>query len=141
MAHESSYFTSPLAIEDHNYAGMGYDGHGNYTHYDTDEEFAQDYARTLAAYAEDGLFEAKTVEEYAAALRHGHYYTAPLEEYIQGMKGALGQGGGSITQSFANVALLLQLTLVVLLYMFFADRMSKFILTQFGGGFRLSKDG
>ena len=58
------------------------------------------------------------------------------------MKGALGQGGGSITQSFANVALLLQLTLVVLLYMFFADRMSKFILTQFGGGgFRLSKDG
>lgn len=141
MAHESSYFTSPLAVEDHNYAGMGYNG-STYTHYDTDEEFAQDYARTLAAYAEDGLFEAKTVEEYAAALRHGHYYTAPLEEYIQGMKGALGQGGGSITQSFANVALLLQLTLVVLLYMFFADRMSKFILTQFGGGgFRLSKDG
>ena len=142
LAHESAYFTSKFAIEDHNYGGMGCDGHGNFRHYDSDEEFAEDYAATLSYYAPDGLFEATTVQEYAEALKHGGYYEASVEQYVHGMSAAL-NGGGTVVQSVVNIYMLLKLLLVVLMYMFFADRMHKFIHSQFtkGNGFRLSKAG
>ena len=141
LVHESANFTSYISRNYHNHAGMGYDGHGDYTRYGSDEEFARDYALTLSRYDVDGLFEAQTLVEYAAALRHGHYYTAPLEEYIHGLNAAL-NGGAFSTQSVLNLILLLKFILVTLMYMFFADRVSKFVLTQFGtSGFRLSREG
>ena len=43
-------------------------------------------------------------------------------------------------QAVANNLLLLQLILIVLMYMYFADRIHKFVNTQFGGsGFKLSE--
>lgn len=139
MAHESGgSFDSYIATHYHNYAGMGYDG-SDYTHYASDEDFAQDYAKTLNAYAEDGLFEAQTPEEYAQALRHGGYFSAPIEEYAQDMKRLL--NGGSVTQTLLNLLLLMKLLLVLLLFIFFADRMSKHIMKQFGSpGFHLTNE-
>lgn len=53
----------------------------------------------------------------------------------------LGTSIAPSVQTVANVGLLLQITLIVLMYMFFADRMQKLILTQFGqSGFRLAKE-
>ena len=44
-------------------------------------------------------------------------------------------------KAVANIVLLMQLTLVTLMFMFFADRVSKFIMTQFGQpGFRLTNE-
>ena len=96
----------------------------------------------LRYYAPDGLFEATTVQEYAEALKHGGYYEASVEQYVHGMSAAL-NGGGTVVQSVVNIYMLLKLLLVVLMYMFFADRMHKFIHSQFtkGNGFRLSKAG
>ncbi|WP_369758566.1 type IV secretion system protein [Mitsuokella sp. oral taxon 131] len=141
LVHESANFTSYISRNYHNHAGMGYDGHGDYTRYGSDEEFARDYALTLSRYDVDGLFEAQTLEEYAAALKHGGYFGAPLAEYIHGLNAAL-NGGAFSSQSVLNLILLLKFILVVLMYMFFADRVSKFVLTQFGtSGFRLSREG
>lgn len=139
MAHESGgNFDSYIAVHYHNYAGMGYDG-SDYTHYASDEEFAQDYARTLNAYAEDGLFEAQTTEEYAQALKHGGYYSAPVEEYAQDMQRLL--NGGSVVQTLLNLFLLMKLLVILLMFIFFADRMSKRIMKQFGSpGFHLTNE-
>lgn len=53
--------------------------------------------------------------------------------------GILGGSGGVVKQAVANNILLLQLILVVLMYMYFADRISKLVNTQFGSsGFKLS---
>ena len=140
MAHESgANMDSPVAVEYHNYAGMGYDGH-DYRHYANDEEFAQDFAKTLNAYGEDGLFEAKTAEEYAQALKHGGYYSASVEEYASDMT-ALLNGTSSVTQTMLNLLLLLKLLLVLLMFIFFADRISKRIMKQFGSpGFHLTNE-
>lgn len=139
MAHESGgNFDSYIAVHYHNYAGMGYDG-SDYTHYASDEEFAQDYARTLNAYAEDGVFEAQTTEEYAQALKHGGYYSAPVEEYAQDMQRLL--NGGSVVQTLLNLFLLMKLLVILLMFIFFADRMSKRIMKQFGSpGFHLTNE-
>ena len=139
MAHESgANFDSYIALNYHNYAGMGYDGY-DYTHYASDEEFAQDYAKTLNAYAEDGLFEANTPEEYAQALKHGGYFSAPIEEYAQDMRRLL--NGGSVTQTLLNLLLLMKLLLVLLVFVFFADRISRCIMKQFGSpGFHLTNE-
>ena len=140
MAHESgANMDSPVAVEYHNYAGMGYDGH-DYRHYANDEEFAQDFAKTLDAYGEDGLFEAKTAKEYAQALKHGGYYSASVEEYASDMT-ALLNGTSSVTQTMLNLLLLLKLLLVLLMFIFFADRISKRIMKQFGSpGFHLTNE-
>ena len=56
-----------------------------------------------------------------------------------------GDGGGTSeimrVKAAANIILLMQLTLITLMFMFFADRVSKFIMTQFGQpGFRLTNE-
>ena len=92
MYHESANFDSKLAREDHNYGGVkGTDG--EYLHFDNDQEFVDYMSNYLPKYKEDGIYDAKNVDEYAAALQHGGYFTANLDEYINGMKGALSSAG------------------------------------------------
>jgi len=150
LALESGNFSSRLAVEDHNYGGIkaspgskiaGISPEGDYyRHFDSDEEYAQYAASNYNAYAPDGIYNAKTVEEFAAALKHGGYFGSSLESYTGTLVGILGGSAGVVQQAVANNILLLQLILVVLMYMYFADRVSKFVNTQFGGaGFKLSE--
>lgn len=130
---------SENAIVNHNYAGMGFDGH-DYTHYDTDEEFAADYAKTLNAYAEDGLFEAKSIDEYAAALKHGGYFGADLNEYINGMKGNLyGAHSAPVPSLLINFFILFKFTITCMLFVILGDRLSKAIIKPLTGpGFKFT---
>ena len=150
LALESGHFTSSLAVEDHNYGGIkaspgakiaGISPEGDYyRHFDSDEEYAQYAASNYNAYAEDGIYRAKNIQEFAAALKHGGYFGSSLESYTSTLVGILGGSSGMVQQAAANNILLLQLILVVLMYMYFADRISKLVHTQFGGtGFSLSK--
>ena len=92
LYHESGNFDSQLAREDHNYAGVkGTDG--EYLHFDDDQGFIDYMSNYLPKYKEDGIYDAKNVDEYAAALKHGGYFTADLDEYVNGMKGALSSAG------------------------------------------------
>lgn len=130
---------SKNAIVNHNYAGMGFDGRG-YTHYDTDEEFAADYAKTLNAYAEDGLFDAKSIDEYAAALKHGGYFSADLNEYINGMKGNLyGAHSAPVPSLLINFFVLFKFTITCMLFVILGDRLSKAIIKPLTGpGFKFT---
>lgn len=154
LALESSHFQSDVAIADHNYGGVKWYGDGkmgsiandgeHYRHFDSDEEFIEYQSINLLAYTEDGIKEAQTPAEYAAALKRGHYYTATEEHYTSLIAGILDmEPGASIgrAQTVVNVFLMLQVILLVLLFMFMADRVSKLIIEQFGsGGFHLTDD-
>lgn len=154
LALESSHFQSDVAIADHNYGGVKWYGDGkmgsiandgeHYRHFDSDEEFIEYQSINLLAYTEDGIKEAQTPAEYAAALKRGHYYTATEEHYTSLIAGILDMDpGASIgrAQTVVNVFLMLQVILLVLLFMFMADRVSKLIIEQFGsGGFHLTDD-
>jgi hypothetical protein len=98
MYHETGGFSSDLAKEDHNYAGVKNED-GSYRHFDSDEDFADYQARNLEAYREDGLFDAKNVDEFAAALKDGGYFSANLAEYQNGMKHALNGTGSTRSRS------------------------------------------
>ena len=154
LALESSHFQSDVAIADHNYGGVKWYGEGkmgsiaddgeHYRHFDSDEEFIEYQSINLLAYTEDGIKEAQTPAEYAAALKRGHYYTATEEEYTSLIAGILDMDpGASIgrAQTVVNVFLMLQVILLVLLFMFMADRVSKLVIEQFGSdGFHLTDD-
>ena len=154
LALESSHFQSDVAIADHNYGGVKWYGDGkmgsiandgeHYRHFDSDEEFIEYQSINLLAYTEDGIKEAQTPAEYAAALKRGHYYTATEEHYTSLIAGILDMDpGASIgrAQTVVNVFLMLQVILLVLLFMFMADRVSKLVIEQFGsGGFHLTDD-
>ena len=75
----------------------------------------------------------------------GGMWDAEGARYWNAVLGKRGDGGGSSevmrVKAVANIVLLMQLTLVTLMFMFFADRVSKFIMTQFGQpGFRLTNE-
>lgn len=118
MMHETGGFDSVLAREHHNYGGIkatngakevegGSPEGGNYRHFDSDEEYADYAARNLLAYAEDGVLDARNMEEFVSALHRGGYFTdndnegnpiSPEEaeaNYVNGMKSAL-EGNGTV---------------------------------------------
>ena len=154
LALESSHFQSDVAIADHNYGGVKWIGYGirgsisddgdYYRHFDSDEEFIEYQSMNLLAYTDDGIKEAQTPAEYAAALKRGGYYEATEEHYTSLIAGILDMDpGASIgrAQTVVNVFLMLQVILLVLLFMFMADRVSKLVIEQFGsGGFHLTDD-
>lgn len=154
LALESAHFQSDVAIADHNYGGVKWTGEGirgsisdsgdYYRHFNSDEEFIEYQSRNLLAYTDDGIKDAQTPAEYAAALKRGGYYEAPEEHYRDLIAGILDmEPGASIgrAQTVVNVFLMLQVILLVLLFMFMADRVSKLVIEQFGsGGFHLTDD-
>ena len=154
LALESAHFQSDVAIADHNYGGVKWYGAGKkgsiaddgeyYRHFDSDEEFIEYQSRNLLAYTEDGIKDAQTPAEYAAPLKRGGYYSATEEHYTSLIAGILDmEPGASIgrAQTVMNIFLMLQVILLVLLFMFMADRVSKLVIEQFGsGGFHLTDD-
>ena len=78
----------------------------------------------------------------------GNMWDAEGTRYWNEVLARRGDGSGSSAaervlrvKAAANIVLLMELTLITLLFMLFADRVSKFILTQFGQpGFRLSSN-
>ena len=100
LAHETGGFESALAGE-HNYGGVkgawneiGHDSNGH-SYFASDEDFIDYMSKYLKKYEEDGIYEAKTMEDYVRALKHGGYFTADVDDYIAGMKRHLG-GDGSV---------------------------------------------
>lgn len=94
MAHESANFQSDLARKDHNYAGVkGTDG--EYLHFDSDEDFVNYMADYLPEYSNNGIFNAKNVDEYAQALKDGGYFGDTVENYAGDMKNILSRAGFS----------------------------------------------
>jgi hypothetical protein len=86
--HESGGFTNWGATQAHNLAGIKkfkdqpawFTGDATspegdeYQVFEDDSAFAIYFAKYLALYRDDGIFEAKTLREYAEALHHGHFY-------------------------------------------------------------------
>ena len=107
--------SNPLVTEDHNYAGIkaygdakqsrtlspASEGSTPYRHFDSDEEYAEYQASNLKAYADDGIFAARNVDEFAEALKRGGYFGGDLEDYKANLRSLVkeakegGMGGGS----------------------------------------------
>lgn len=92
LSHESDGGKSDLAVQDHNYGGVkGTDG--NYLHFDNDQQFIDYMSNYYPKYREDGIYDAKTADQFAEALQHGGYFTAGIDEYEGGMHRYLEQAG------------------------------------------------
>ena len=92
LSHESDGGNSKLAREDHNYGGVkGNDG--EYLHFDNDQQFIDYMSNYYPKYREDGIYDAKTADQFAEALQHGGYFTAGIDEYEGGMHRYLEQAG------------------------------------------------
>lgn len=103
LSHESDGGKSKLAVEDHNYGGVkGNDG--NYLHFDNDQQFIDYMSKYYPKYREDGIYDAKTADQFAEALQHGGYFTADLGEYEGGMHRYLEQAGLSQDAMFGGKA-------------------------------------
>lgn len=84
--HESGNFTSRMATENNNFAGVTQvepNGEENKMTnsnlyammFDTPEDFADYFGHYIAKYAENGIGEASNIDEYLAALQNGGYFT------------------------------------------------------------------
>ena len=104
MHHETGGWPSGYwGLADHNYAGIKGSGGAvssegdTYGHYNSDEDFIQDYAKELRLhdkwqrenYGGTPIGDATTPLQYAAALKASEYYGDPLEVYVNGLVGAL----------------------------------------------------
>lgn len=99
LHHESTGGTSQLARENYNYSGVTQvepnsspqpDGANYYKEFANDEEFMDFQAHTYKLYAEDGVFLAETIDDFALALKRGSYYGDTTTNYTAGLRGALG---------------------------------------------------
>lgn len=95
--HETGNFTSELCIRYNNLGGITQetpndipqpDGTLWYMQFATPEAYADYFGRYLRLYAENGIFGAQTIEEYAAALKDGGYFGDSLDNYVAGMTAA-----------------------------------------------------
>ena len=79
LAMESSYGQSTVAIKNHNYGGVGFNGK-TYFNYKNDDAFVKDYIRMMKSKYGAAL-KAKNTTQYAKALKAGGYYQDSLENY------------------------------------------------------------
>ncbi len=93
--HESAGFTSALAAANHNLSGLCQtepndtpqpDGDQYYMNFPTFEDFASYFGKYLGYYREDGIYDARTVDDYVTALKHGGYFGDSLENYLASVK-------------------------------------------------------
>jgi hypothetical protein len=82
--HESGNFSSDLAKENNNFGGLK-NSSGDYMNFDSPQDFASYFAKYIKLYAEDGILQANTPEEYAAALKHGRYFEDSVSNYANGV--------------------------------------------------------
>lgn len=85
LAFESTYGTSNIAINNHNYGGYGYNGKG-YNTYKNDEAFIDAYLNDMAGKYKKAL-NADTVADYAKELKRIGYFEAPLDQYTKNLAG------------------------------------------------------
>lgn len=95
--HETGNFSSDLCIEYNNLGGVTQvqpndtpqpDGNCYYMQFASPEAYADYFGWYLTQYAEDGIYQATSIAEYAEALKHGGYFGDTLENYIAGMAAA-----------------------------------------------------
>lgn len=79
LAMESSYGQSDVALKNHNYGGVGFNGK-TYFNYKNDDAFVKDYIRMMKSKYGAAL-KAKNTTQYAKALKVGGYYQDSLENY------------------------------------------------------------
>lgn len=111
MFHETGGFDSELAAM-HNYGGMkdaagddvtgtvdkgkykwtvtGFDSRGH-SYFASDQDYISYASWYLNLYEEEGLLQAKTVNQFANALKAGGYFTDDITNYANGMIRALGE--------------------------------------------------
>lgn len=98
LYHESAGFTSQLARENFNLAGLTQttpngeenkqpDGGNYYKKYNSVQEFADDYVKFIKQ-NDASAMGAQTPAQYSTALKENRYFTANLDEYIQGVQSA-----------------------------------------------------
>ena len=95
--HETGNFTSDLCTQYNNLGGLTQaepndlpqpDGNCYYMQFNSPEAYADYFGRYLRLYREDGIYEAATIPEYAAALYRGGYFGDTVENYAAGMLAA-----------------------------------------------------
>lgn len=92
MAWETGDFSSGLSVDDHNYGGIK-QSDGSYRHFDSDEDYIDYASKNLNAYKENGIGNARTIDEFAAALKDGGYFKDDLGHYTEGLKSKLAANG------------------------------------------------
>lgn len=101
MLLETDNMTSELAGMN-NFGGVkgagnesGHDGRGH-SYFNSPDDYIAYMIKYYPLYEEDGIFKAKNMREFAAALKHGGYFEADLEKYQAGMESRLGSKGSVI---------------------------------------------
>lgn len=99
LAHESNRGNSRNVRVNNNYAGIGWNPKTKtYTHYDTVDDFVNGYLDLMTGrYA--AALNSMSDSDYAAAIRNKGYFTAPLNEYVGGMRAA----GDVVTATAAHM--------------------------------------
>lgn len=85
LGHESTYGTSSVAKNNHNYGGYGFNGKG-YSVFKNDQQFVDAYLDTMANRYKQAL-QSSDVRDFAKALKQKGYYQAPLEDYTRVLVG------------------------------------------------------
>ena len=106
--HETGGFTNRGATQLNNFAGIRQGL--NYRSFDSADDFADFYVNLLRSkrYTSQGILAAKNEDDFAGALKRGGYFEAPLNEYVNGMKGwgrqdSLSAGNGAQSLSMGDV--------------------------------------
>jgi hypothetical protein len=103
--HESAGFLSDLADANKNLGGLCQtqpndtpqpDGDQYYMNFPSFKRYAEYFGWYLSQYREDGIYEAQSLDEYVAALKHGGYFGDSYENYIAGCKSVLREEFGVI---------------------------------------------
>jgi hypothetical protein len=90
-AHETGNFKNRGAQELNNLGGLR-NKQGQYMKFDSLDEFADYFAAYIPRkYGKSGAMQAKTPEEYAAALKRGGYYEDSYNNYVAGLKRGMKQ--------------------------------------------------
>lgn len=92
--HETGGFTSDVLRDYNNAGGLFRPDLQDYIVFPTIDDFVNYWANYIQGYRDDGIYEAKTPEEYALALASnrsgtGKYYTDDPANYISGMLNAI----------------------------------------------------
>lgn len=85
LAYESNYGRSRVARQQHNYGGVGWNGK-TYNTYKSDADFVKDYVRLMHTRYGAAL-RAKSIQDYARALKKKGYYEDSLENYSRNLRG------------------------------------------------------
>lgn len=86
--HETNDFTNRGALALNNFAGIKLSGTNKYRDFANPSSFASYFSQLLQSprYASHGILQAKTIDQYAAALKAGGYYSDSFQHYANGMQ-------------------------------------------------------